>query len=59
MNRRGRKAVLEGAARDELLEILRDDEYQSMEDSCKELIRMGTTTVEEGLRVILEIGRQE
>lgn len=59
MNRRGRKAVLEGAARDELLEILRDDEYQSVEDNCKELIRMGTTTVEEGLRVILEMGRQE
>ena len=30
-----------------------------MEDNCKELIRMGTTTVEEGLRVILEMGRQE
>lgn len=59
MNRKGRKAVLEGAARDELLELLKDENYQSMEDNCKELIRMGTTTVEEGLRVILEMGRQE
>lgn len=59
MNQKGRKAVLEGAARDELLEALKDEDYQSMEDNCKELIRMGTTTVEEGLRVILEMGRKK
>lgn len=58
MNQKGRKAVLEGAARDELLETLKDEDYQSMEDNCKELIRMGTTTVEEGVRVILEMGRK-
>ncbi|MEI3182257.1 MAG: hypothetical protein V8S98_02245 [Lachnospiraceae bacterium] len=58
MNQKGRKAVLEGAARDELLEALKDEDYQSMEDNCKELIRMGTTTVE-GLRVILEMGRKK
>lgn len=59
MNQKGRKAVLEGAARDELLETLKDEDYQSMEDNCKELIRMGTTTVEEGVRVILEMGRKK
>lgn len=58
INKAVRKAIVDRASHDEILEIAREDGYKTMTERCIEMILDGTTTFEEAIRTIITTGEE-
>jgi len=52
LDRRLRRAIIEGSDRGTLRQILAEGNFVSMADNCRRLVKEGVTTAEEAVKTI-------